>query len=95
VGIVFLGTPHRGAHAAKWGEIVATSAKAPGLRLEDSVLKGLRENSDNLRDLLYGFALWADRAKLDLVCFFEQLKTDHGKRFYLSWEELVRGLLEQ
>ena len=90
MGIVFLGTPHRGTQAAKWGEIVATSAKALGFGFEDSILKDLREDSEHSRDLLYEFTLWANRAPLKLVCFFEQHKTDYGKRFGMAWKELVR-----
>lgn len=90
MGIVFLGTPHRGTPAAGWGEIVAKSAKALGLGSEDSILKDLRESSESLRDLLYEFTLWANRASVTLICFFEQHETDYGKRFYVTWKELVR-----
>ena len=91
VGSIFLGTPHRGTPAGKWGEIVATTAKALGFGSEDSILKDLREDSESLRDLLYEFTLWANRAPLELVCFFEQLKTDYGKRYgVMTRKELVR-----
>jgi hypothetical protein len=66
------------------------SAKALGFGLEDSILKDLREDSENLRDLLYKFTLWANKVSLKLVCFFEQHKTDYGKRSHLTWKELVR-----
>ncbi|KAL9134421.1 MAG: hypothetical protein Q9175_004391 [Cornicularia normoerica] len=89
VGVVFLGTPHRGTQAAKWGQIVAESAKALGIGSENSVLKDLRENSENSRDLLYEFTLWTNRASLALICFFEQHRTDYGSRFSLTWKELV------
>ena len=92
VGIVFLGTPHRGTKAAKWGSIVATSAKALGFGTEDSILKDLQEDSESSRDLLYDFTLWANRASIRLVCFFEQHETDYGKRFGVTWKELVRIL---
>ena len=91
VGIIFLGTPHRGTPAAKWGEIVATSAKALGLGSEDSIFKNLREDAETLRDLLYEFTLWANRASLKIVCFFEQHQTDYGKRFGMTWKDLVRS----
>lgn len=90
MGVVFLGTPHRGTSAAKWGAIIATSAKALGFGSEDSILKELREDSESSRDLLYEFTLWANRASLTLICFFEQHETDYGKRFSVIWKELVR-----
>lgn len=90
MGVVFLGTPHRGTQAAKWGEIIATSAKALGFGSEDSILKDLREDSESSRDLLYEFTLWANRALLTLICFFEQHQTDYGKRFSVTWKDLVR-----
>ena len=94
VGVVFLGTPHRGTEAAKWGQIVATAAKALGLGSEDSILNDIREGSEPSRDLLYEFTLWANRASLKLICFFEQHKTDYAKRYVygVTWKELVRCL---
>lgn len=90
VGTVFLGTPHRGTQAGKWGEYVAAGAKALGYGSEDSILKDLREDSENLKDLLYEFTLWANRARLKAVCFFEQHRTDYGKRVFGTCKELVR-----
>lgn len=92
VGVVFLGTPHRGSKAAKWGEIVAKAAKVLGLGSEDSILKDIREDSGNSKDLLYDFTLWANRASLTIFCFFEQHQTDYAKRYVygVTWKELVR-----
>ena len=88
---MFLGTPHRGTQAGKWGEYVAKLGKTLGLGSEDSILEDLREDSENLRDLLYDFSLWANRSSLTLICFFEQHRTDYGKRLgYVTWKELVR-----
>ena len=89
MGIVFLGTPHRGTSAAKWGGIVATSAKALGLGTEDSILKDLQEDSESSKDLLYEFTLLANRASLTIMCFFEQHETDYGKRLGGTWKTLV------
>ena len=90
VGIIFLGTPHRGTQAARWGEFVARIGKRLGLGAETSILRDLQADSENLSDLLYDFTLWANRARLSLVCYFEQYATDYGKRFGMSWTELVR-----
>ena len=90
VGIIFLGTPHRGTPAAKWGAIVATSAQFLGFGSEDSILKDLRESSETLNDLLYEFTLWTNRVSLKLVCCFEQQETDYGKRYGMTWRQLVR-----
>lgn len=90
MGIVFLGTPHRGTQAGKWGEYVARTTKALGS--DDSILRDLREDSEGLRDLLYEFTLWTNRAQLKLVCFFEQHITNYGKNLFgVPWKELVRG----
>ncbi|CAD6577567.1 MAG: hypothetical protein ASARMPRED_008323 [Alectoria sarmentosa] len=71
--------------------MVAKCAKALGFGSEDSILKELREDSESPIDLLYEFTLWANRASLTLVCFFEQHITDYGKRFGGVWKELVVG----
>jgi hypothetical protein len=91
VGVVFLGTPHRGTVASRWGEWVAKTTKFVGS--EDQILKGLRDGSEDLQDLLYHFSLLVNRNSTKLVCFFEQHLTDYGKRAQLgamvSWKEMV------
>jgi hypothetical protein len=91
VRIIFLGTPHRGTLASKWGELIAISGKKFGFGSEDMILRDLCEVSETLTDLLYNFALWLSRMSVTTVCFFEQHKTNYEKRFGFSWTELVRN----
>ena len=89
VGVIFLGTPHRGTKVSKWGEWVAYSGKQLGLGMDDTILKDLREDSETLNDLLYTFTLWLFRMSVPTVCFFEMHKTDYGQRLGGSRKEMV------
>ena len=89
VGIVFLGTPHRGSASAKWGELTATIGKWLKLGSEERLLSDIKENSEVLKDVLHKFARWLLQYSVHTKCFFEQEKTDYGKRFGFSWKELV------
>ncbi|KAI9778778.1 MAG: hypothetical protein M1839_007868 [Geoglossum umbratile] len=91
VGIVFLGTPHRGAPASKWARRLAASGNWLGFSTEERILMDLREDSEPLQDLLYPFSRWLFRYSIPIQCFFEQHKTNCAARFgnYLSWKELV------
>ena len=85
VGILFLGTPHRGTKASKWAEWIAYTGKKIGLEMNDAILKDLREDSEILTDLLSEFALWLFRMSISTVCCFEMHKTDLGG----TWKEMV------
>jgi len=89
VGIVFLGTPHRGTKASYWGEWIAYTGKKLGLGMDDAILKDLREDSETLNDLLYTFTLWLFQMSVATVCFFELHKTDYGQKVGGSWKEMV------
>jgi hypothetical protein len=89
VGIVFLGTPHRGTDASKWGEWIAYTGKTLGLGMSDTILKDLREDSETLNLLLHNFTLWLFRMSVSTVCFFETHKTDYGQKIGGRWETMV------
>jgi|SRR5271170_3537378 len=92
VGVIFLGTPHRGSEASTWGGYVAACAKEVGLGSEDSILKDLRQDSESLRDTLYNFTLLVNKMSILITCFFEQHETDYLKRFGLRWKQMVGNL---
>jgi hypothetical protein len=94
VGVVFLGTPHRGSKAAAWGRLI-TCLAPPGFTTEDRLLKALEEGSDSLRDRLHEFSSWLFSQSLPVVCGFEELVTDYSSRAgiigkFMSFKELVR-----
>lgn len=78
-GVLFLGTPHRGSGAQKWGQIIATSARALGFHTDDSIMKSLSVDSKPLIDLVDDFVTLAKEHSIEIVCFFEQHKTDYAK----------------
>jgi hypothetical protein len=58
VGIVFLGTPHRGSASSSWGSLIVQSGKVLGLDGEDRILNDLKKDSEPLQQvviLLGGF----------------------------------------
>ncbi|KAK9444704.1 Ankyrin repeat-containing domain protein [Metarhizium brunneum] len=82
IGVVFLGTPHRGSPAAAWGAIIA-SLMPSGLAPEDRLLKALEKHSDSLGDRLRDFSGWLVSESVPVVCAFEQLVTDYSSRLPL------------
>ncbi|KHN94745.1 Peroxisomal targeting signal 1 receptor [Metarhizium album ARSEF 1941] len=78
-GVIFLGTPHRGSPAARWGAMIASLA-SPGFVTEDRLLKALDEQSDSLADRLRDFSRWLFSDSVPVVCAFEQLMTDYSSR---------------
>ncbi|KAK7398580.1 hypothetical protein QQX98_012036, partial [Neonectria punicea] len=79
VGVVFLGTPHRGSDAAAWGALIA-SLTPSGFSPEGKILKDLQEQSGTLIDRLHDFTRWLFVESVPVVCFFEQLMTDYSSR---------------
>ena len=78
VGSVFLGTPFRGTKAQSKASAFASIAGYFGLAENSSLLKALKEDSEELRDLLHRFSLLATEAKMRLFCFFEQHESELG-----------------
>lgn len=90
--MVFLGTPHRGTEAAKWGELVAKAGRSLNFGSDEGIMKHLKEDSETLCDLLYNFTLWLFRDSVPVVCFFELEKTDYGAKHGISWKHMVSHL---
>ena len=88
VGIVFLGTPHRGTHAANWGQILAAAGNFIGKEMEDAILKDLKEDSVVLKDVLHEFTTWLFDMSISTKCFFEQHKTDFGLT-WTGWSQVL------
>ncbi|KAF6528366.1 hypothetical protein HZS61_008668 [Fusarium oxysporum f. sp. conglutinans] len=93
VGVVFLGTPHRGSAAASWGVLI-TSLAPPQFTAEKRILKDLEEQSSSLTDRLHDFSRWLFVESVPVVCFFEQLATDYSSRMgamgqVIPYKELV------
>lgn len=70
-GVVFLGTPHRGANIASYGETLVTIAKAVGLGSERSLVHTLREKSPELLKLATNFT--DIYGAFEIFCFYELL----------------------
>ncbi|KAI1178823.1 hypothetical protein F4777DRAFT_63233 [Nemania sp. FL0916] len=79
VGVIFLGTPHRGSNAASWGHLIASLAPS-SFSCEYRILEALKEHSDSSTDRLKLFSRWLFSESLPVVCFFELQKTDYSSR---------------
>ncbi|KAH8679338.1 hypothetical protein BGZ61DRAFT_508198 [Ilyonectria robusta] len=79
VGVVFLGTPHRGSAAAAWGTLI-TSLAPPQFSSERRILEDLEERSGTSTDRLHDFSRWLFYESVSVVCCYEQLLTDYGSR---------------
>jgi hypothetical protein len=97
-GVVFLGTPHRGADLASWGDTLATCAAAFGLGPDTQLLNILRKDSDRLREIFNDFAILANEMGLDLICFYELYPTNISYRrgvlqYLISSTSLISNFL--
>jgi hypothetical protein len=73
VGVIFLGTPHRGAHSAQLGVILTQAAKFFRASWEEGLLKTLNYESKEVLSLDKEFA-WISPST-ERVCFYETKKT--------------------
>ena len=76
IGVVFLGTPHRGSNFAPFAASVANILKAGGKRVNKEILQLLSRDSEVLADVEESYAVWLRRNndRFDLTCFFEELE---------------------
>ncbi|PVF91917.1 hypothetical protein CPB86DRAFT_260734 [Serendipita vermifera] len=88
-GIIFLGTPHDGAHSAGVGGWVAKMARRTGLKWHESLLKTLSYRSEELWKLGDDFAKIP--STVERVCFHETRETPliGGKTSLLSVDVLI------
>jgi len=76
IGVIFLGTPHRGSDLTPFAASVANILKAGGKRVNKEILQLLNRNSEVLADVEETYAVWLRRnsSRFDLTCFFEELE---------------------
>ena len=81
IGILFIGTPHRGSDAVSKASLFAAVASHTSLQADGTILKMLEAENDALLDLLDNFVTLCNspEAHLRIVCFFEQRTTCIGK----------------
>lgn len=77
--MIFLGTPHRGSEAAKWGVLIASLGGLLG-STEKRILEDLQKQSGTLTDRLHDFSSWLFSESVPVVCYWEQLATDYSTR---------------
>jgi hypothetical protein len=76
-GVIFMGTPHRGADAASWANFVAQALKAlqMGTAANRSLLSDLKKNSEALRQISQQFV--ERGSTLKIKTFYETNKFDY------------------
>lgn len=88
-GFIALGSPFRGTEMQRVAGIVASM-----MVLVDSyigIIRDLAYDNDYLRDKLDEFCRLKENTSIPKVCFFEQYKTDYGRRFRLPG--FIRGMV--
>jgi hypothetical protein len=85
-GIIFFGTPHRGADPRGFLQHVAERAvRAAGFTVNQKVFETLLPNSERLKELLDEFPLLVNKMKLNIVSFREMhgMTVLGGKKVYV------------
>lgn len=73
-GVIFMGTPHRGADKAYWGNILGTLANLALMgSIRTALLKDLEPKSVTLREISSQFVERGN--KLQIYSFYERVKT--------------------
>lgn len=81
--MIFLGTPHQGSTAQPLGELITKCALAIGFPAEGALLEVLRTDSEALHELVHQFTAVVRQQSIPVKCFFEQRKTELGRRIPL------------
>ncbi|KAF8247235.1 hypothetical protein K440DRAFT_551663 [Wilcoxina mikolae CBS 423.85] len=69
-GVVFMGTPHRGADAASLGALCAAAVKSVGVPVNDKFIRSLKRGSNDLTDISNSFRNCQEHL-VRIVSFYE------------------------
>jgi pimeloyl-ACP methyl ester carboxylesterase len=89
-GVAFLGTPFRGSTSIKYARQIVNVAEAFGFEGSKALLDRLLPEDRSLVDLVSNFGRLAAAKKLDIVCFFEELKTVIIKKPWKPLKSIAR-----
>jgi protein SERAC1 len=75
IGIIFLGTPHRGSDVASLPQVAFNVLKAFGKQGNKDLLELFDRNSTELENISRDFAEWVNknRSHFNMMCFYEEL----------------------
>ncbi|KAL1867896.1 hypothetical protein Daus18300_006171 [Diaporthe australafricana] len=94
-GVVLLGTPMRGSNSQSKAAMLASVASAMKFGEKSSLLRCIEKDSEMLKDILHDFTRLVNVQNIQLVCFFEQFKSDIAKPVrpksmkWLSHKEII------
>jgi len=83
-GVIFMGTPHRGADGAFWANFTARAYESLGTATNSGMLSDLEKNSGTLGQISQQFV--ERGSTLKMKTFYETIKLDHmnGLVYYLG-----------
>ena len=83
--IIFIGTPHRGADMAAWGNFAARVLQALGTATNRRILADLQQNSGTLGQISQQFV--ERGSTLQMKTFYETIKLDYMNCLvYFLWK---------